>query len=187
MIIDISSDSVSTQVHNMSGNGKSSFPNGKVATIALCVFTLSNPALTSNIDHALHLTTSKNKIGFSKVFGNNDEDGKNTQSINLFNGNGGVNMSEIKLNEVQRYFDDKISVLTEKVHVLDKRTALMEKDITTIKNQIDDIPNVIKNTIKGIEDEKRGKLWDRFIAPVIVGLIVPAIFYFGPMILKYLK
>ena len=80
-------------------------------------------------------------------------------------------MSDFKLHEDQRYFDDKISGINDKVHAVNIKVANISKDISNISKSIDSLPQVIKSTILETEDSKKEKFSDRYKAPIITGIV----------------
>ncbi len=72
-----------------------------------------------------------------------------------------MNATEIKLNEVEKYFNEKISYIKDTVHVIDKKSSVIENELHHINDKIsemnskfDSIPDVIKETITNTLNEK---------------------------------
>lgn len=87
---------------------------------------------------------------------------KKTRSVNLSKKEGEASMSEVKLNEVQKYFDDKISNVKENIHNIDKRLSVMENELGHLSKSLESIPEVIESSVRltldKIEKEKKGKM-----------------------------
>ena len=88
-------------------------------------------------------------------------------------------MSNLKLTEVQRYFDDKLSDAKDITHAIDKKVFGIEKDIKVININIqdlkDEIPNTIERSLTETKNKNRKKFWDKYSAPIITGVILIAV------------
>lgn len=183
----ITSYSFNVQHLNLSKNGNSILPKAKVAAIAICAFTLSsaNIAINQGSNNLNFSTKSKREI-----FEISNGDKIIANLLTFDNKKGDEEMSELKLNEVQKYFDEKISEVKDSVHNVDNRLSVIENELGHIKKEIETIPNVIESTIQltlnKIEKEKKGKWWDRYGAPTITGVVVAVITVGGPYLLKLL-
>lgn len=176
--------SENTQVFKIVRDEESPLPKAKSTAIAFAMIAISVITFTANLNQGLHLTLSKNKTGFSKLIDNSD---KKTRSVTISNGEEVASMSEVKLNEVQRYFDDKISKVVNSVHSIDLKVTAIETELKHINEKIDDIPNVIETTLLKIEEQRKGKWWDRYGGPVISGIIVAVITTAVPLLINYLN
>ncbi|PCR98850.1 MULTISPECIES: hypothetical protein [Lactococcus] len=176
------------QIFKITQDDESSLPKSKATVIAFAMIALSSLTFSANLSQGLHFVSSKNKTNFSKIIDNSD---KKTRSVNLSKKEGEASMSEVKLNEVQKYFDDKISNVKENIHNIDKRLSVMENELGHLSKSLESIPEVIESSVRltldKIEKEKKVKWWDRYGGPIITGVIVAIITVGGPFLLKLLK
>lgn len=178
--------SSNSQIYKIEDNHQSNLPKAKLATVALFVFTLSSAGIITNQNHSSLNFSTKNKRETIKV--SNDTD-SNTNAFTFENKKGDDDMpekttaTEIKLNEVEKYFNEKISDIKDTVHVIDKKSSVIENELHHINGKIsemnskfDSIPDMIKETITNTLNEKAVNKKQSFIsdykAPVITGLIV---------------
>lgn len=173
------------QYHKVSENSKSKFPKSKIAAVAMCAFTLTNVNIAiSQQNNGLYFST-KNKREIIEI---TNEKSTGINKLTFDNEEEGGSMTEMKLNEVQQYFDEKISKIKDTVSGIDTRTAVIENELKHIQKDIKEIPNVIKSTLLEIESEKaknkKNKFWDRYGAPIITGIIVAVITTAGPFLLS---
>ncbi|WP_342993439.1 hypothetical protein [Lactococcus lactis] len=150
-----------------------------IGTLSVTSFAVNTPK-----DNNLFLTNLVDKK-IVKKFSNI----KNKKSVPLFNKkevddmSEKMNATEIKLNEVEKYFNEKISDIKDTVHVIDKKSSVIENELHHINDKIsemnskfDSIPDMIKETITNTLNEKAVNKKQSFIsdykAPVITGLIV---------------
>ena len=88
-------------------------------------------------------------------------------------------MSNLKLTEVQRYFDDKLSDTKDIIHAINKKVFGIEKDIKVININIqdrkDEILNTIERSLTETKNKNRKKFWDKYSAPIITGVILIAV------------
>ena len=103
----------------------------------------------------------------------------NNNALNVLKDQEVIIMSNLKLTEVQRYFDDKLSDAKDITHAINKKVFGIEKDIKVININIqdlkDEIPNSIERSLTETKNKDRKKFWDKYSAPIITGVILIAV------------
>lgn len=181
----------SDSVYKTNGDGESSYPISKNVAVTFFILALSATSLSPNINNNI----SKKQNNYFKFASKSNNENNNiliknntTSEIFSLNNLKGGNMLKFELNEAQKYFDEKISNVKDEVHMIDKRTAALEIKIDNIQASINDLPSIIKTTMKEVEQDKKAKFSDRYLAPILVGVLSPIILYlltiFGKNLLK---
>lgn len=185
-----SSYSSQSKFIKLTKNTHSNFPTTKIVAVAACVFTLSGVNNTVNQGTINTSSLNKTKRSYIRTF-DYDNSLKSLPVNNKKDGGDKMSNTEIKLNEVQKYFDEKISDVKESIHNIDKRLSVMENELGHVAKSLDSIPKVIESsvqlTLDKIEKEKKVKWWDRYGGPIITGVIVAIITVGGPFLLKLLN
>lgn len=168
---------------SMSGNANSSLPKSKIAAVAICAFTLSSVGISTNISNPGLQFSNKSKreiVEFSNV------KEKESKVFEFDNDKGVQDMNDIKLNEVQKYFDEKINNIKDTVHKIDTKISVMQNEqhhinekIKEIDSKFNSIPDTIKETITSTLNEKALSKKQGFVsdykAPIITGVLVSVI------------
>lgn len=149
-------------------NGNSKYPKLKNTAVIVIAIAITSANISINRSNQLNISSkSKNDtLSISNIIKSKFE-----TFPNIENSKEEDKMSDFKLNEVQKYFDEKISGINDKVHEVNIKVANISKDISYISKSIDNMPQVIKSTILETEKAKKEKFSDRYKAPVITGIV----------------
>ena len=161
--------------HKVIQNGESPFPKNKSeikTKVVVVLFTAAAIVISPKTHQSFDLMPLKTK---TSILTASDTNGKKYMSLSLSKNEEVKTMSELKLNEFQKHFDDKISDTNNIVHEIDKKVFGIEKDINAIKNSIlelkNEIPEIIEKSISETKDKKKEKFRDNISAPIITGVI----------------
>ena len=156
-------------------NGNSKYPKLKNTAVIVIAIAITSANISINRSNQLNIS-SKSKNDTLSI--SNINKSKFETFPNIENSKEEDKMSDFKLNEVQKYFDEKISDTNNIVHSLDKKVFGIEKDINAINSNIQDlkneIPNIIEKSLSETKNKKKEKFWDRYSAPIITGIILIA-------------
>jgi hypothetical protein len=154
-------------------NGNSKYPKLKNTAVIVIAIAITSANISINRSNQLNIS-SKSKNDTLSI--SNINKSKFETFPNIENSKEEDKMSDFKLNEVQKYFDEKISDTNNVIHIIDKKVYGIEKDIKTINDNVsnlkNEIPSIIEKSLAETKKKQKEKFWDRYSAPIITGLIL---------------